>query len=92
MSANFSNQGKWAIVEFGPTKRTEIAAVYAAGSNLPKGPFTWPEFQLEDTFKTNTDIFDSSMIIYVVAAVLGVLLVVLGVVVYIVFIKKKDTV
>jgi hypothetical protein len=32
-----SGDSKWAIVEFGPTKRTEIAAVYAAGSNLPFG-------------------------------------------------------
>ena len=85
-----SGDNKWAIVEFGPT-RTKLPLCMLQVQICRKG-LTWPEFQLEDTFKTNSDIFDSSLIIYVVADVLGVLLVVLGVVVYIVFIKKKDTV
>ena len=82
-----SGDSKWAIVEFSPSKRTDIAALYSTDSNLPQGPFNWPEFELVDGYKAKTDEKSGvSLNTYLAIAVLALSVVFLGVVVY----KKKN--
>ncbi len=80
-----SGDSKWAIIEFNPEERTEIAALYAQDDNLPKGPFDWPEFLL-DADKQDGNKSGLPLNTYLAMAVLGLSVVLLGVVIY----KKKS--
>lgn len=82
-----SGDSKWAIVEFTPEKRTEIAALYSSGSDVPEGPFSWPDFELVGNDK-NTEKSEGSgmnLIQYIAMAMLMLLVLsaaALGIVVY----------
>lgn len=81
-----SGDSKWAIVEFTPSGKTEIAALYSSDTNLPEGPFTWPEFQIAEVdYDVNSNDNGSSLLILVAGIVMGVLvlaMVFLGLVIY----------
>ena len=78
-----SGDSKWAVVEFAPSMRTEIVALYSSDSNLPEGPFAWPDFQLvQEGYNEKNDESPLLLIAYIVMVVLGLSIGFMGFVIY----------